>query len=580
MNPVRGLMLSRLTRLAPYTVIIISTVVGILLYLLLFAGLSAQFISNVEDQRRAGLVQLVRMARNAIEPSLERVRIGALSKEDGRIGVRNLVRRMTYDDQYGPNYIFMSAYDGTMLVQPFEPHMEMTPQWDLRDEHGTYIIRELVRAARSGPEGGFVSYYYYPPDSPTPQEKLAYALPIPELDCYIGTGMYMQRAYIEQKQILTQARAWSVAFVVLLFITSFIAIREIVKRNRELAAEIEVRRRAQESLELFRNLIDNSHDSIFLVDPDSGGILEANRKAWEILGYDRDELLSLRTTDIELVYRHGTDRRSLVARVRHDGHAILDGTLIRKDGTTVPSEVSIRYVSMGGRGYLVSVARDVTERRIADEKIKASLHEKETLLREIHHRVKNNFQIITSLLNLQERKIRNEEAAAELADSRNRIRAMALVHEQLYQSHELSYIDFGPYLQSLARGLQRTYPGDIDIIFHTEHVPLAIETAIPCGLIVSELISNSLKHAFPHSFAGDRKINVTLIRRPDGSIEIGVRDNGIGLPEDIENRKKNSLGLSLVEILARQVKGTVSVRAEGGTTQVLRFEPATDDRKE
>lgn len=565
---------------APYTIIIISTVVGILLYLIIFAELSAQFIENVENQRRAGLVQLVRMARNAIDPVVQQVRNGSLSKNDGLSRIRNIVRRMTYDDQYGPNYIFMSAYDGTMLVQPFEPNKELTQQWDLRDEHGTYIIRELVRAARSSPEGGFVSYYYYPPGCSIPQEKLAYALPVPELECYIGTGMYMQGAYIEQKRILARARAWSVAFVVLLFITSFIAIREIIKRNRELAAEIEVRRRAQESLELFRNLIDNSHDSIFLVDPDSGGILEANRKAWEILGYDRDELLSLRTADIELVSRRGVDRRSLIARVRQDGYAILDGMLIRKDGTTVPTEVSIRHVSLGGREYLVSVARDVSERRIVDEKIKASLHEKETLLREIHHRVKNNFQIITSLLNLQERKIKNEEAAAELADVRNRIRAMALVHEQLYQSDELSHIDLGPYLRSLARGLQRTYPRDIDITFHTDAVPLAIESAIPCGLIVSELISNSLKHAFPPSFTGDRMIIVTLQRKNDGNIEIGVRDNGIGLPEDIENRKKDSLGLSLVEILARQIRGTYSVHTEGGTIQVLRFKITERNRGE
>jgi len=561
-----------MSSLAPYAVIIASAAIGILFYLLLFSDLSTQFIQNAEIQRRAGIVQLVRLSRNAIEPVIAEVRNGLLSESEGLLRVRNLVRRMTYEDQYGANYIFMSAYDGTMLVQPFEPHKELTSQWDLVDEHGSYIIRELVRTARSGPDGGFVSYYYYPPGSTEAQEKLAFVLGIPELDCYIGTGMYMQQAYIEQRKIMGKVRTWSVAFLILLIIPSIIAIREIVRRNRVLAAEIDERRQAQESLLLFRNLIDNSQDSIFLVDPDSGRIIEANSTAWETLGYTRQELLSLSTVDIELVYRRGVDREEVVRKTREYGHFILDGILRRKDGNTFPAEISIRHVELGGREYLVSVARDVTERRIAEERIKASLHEKETLLREIHHRVKNNFQIITSLLNLQERKIQSEEAAAEFADSRNRIRAMALVHEQLYQSDELSHIDFASYAESLSRGLQRAYSRKVTMRFDTDRISLGIDTAIPCGLIVSELISNALKHAFPPSFSGDPTITVRLHRSADGTIEMGVGDNGIGLPDDLENRKNESLGLSLAGILVNQIKGVIDTHVDGGTTYTVRFQ--------
>ncbi len=561
-----------MSSLAPYAIIIASAAIGILFYLLLFADLSTQFIQNAEIQRRAGIVQLVRLSRNAIEPVIAEVRNGLLTKREGLLRVRNLVRKMTYEDQYGANYIFMSAYDGTMLVQPFEPHKELTSQWDLVDEHGSYIIRELVRTARSGPDGGFVSYYYYPPGSTEPQEKLAFALGIPELDCYIGTGMYMQQAYIEQRMILEKARSWSIVFLILLIIPSIIAIREIVRRNRVLAAEIDERRQAQESLLLFRNLIDNSQDSIVLVDPDSGHIIEANSKAWETLGYTREELLSLSTVDIELAYRQGRDRNEVIRRARENGHTILDGILCRKDGSTFPTEVSIRHVELGGKEYLVSVARDITERRITEERIKASLHEKETLLREIHHRVKNNFQIITSLLNLQERKVQSEEAAAEFADSRNRIRAMALVHEQLYQSDELSLINFPAYLESLARGLQRAYSKNVTLRFDTEAISLSIDTAIPCGLIISELISNALKHAFPPSFTGEPGITITLRHSTDGTIEMGVGDNGVGLPDDLENRKNESLGLSLMGILVNQIKGVIDIHVDGGTTYTVRFQ--------
>ncbi len=569
---------SHLAGLAPYTIIILSALAGMGFYLVLFSAFTDRFIYYAEEQHRAGLVQLVQIARHAIDPIVNQVRTGAISRAEGLRQTRTSVRQMIYNDRYGPNYIFMSSFDGTMLVQPFEPQLEMTRQWDLRDEKGAFIVRELARAAKSGPEGGFVSYHYPPPNASNPQEKLAYALSIPELDCFIGTGMYMQEANKEQRRILTQVRLWSLGIVALLFITSFIAIREMLRRNKALATEIEEHKNSQESLLLFKNLVDNSHDGIYLVDPDSGRFLEANRKAWEMLGYTREELLSLRTGDIELEYRHGLDRQELVRRAIYEGHAILNGTALRKDGETFPTEVSIRHVSMGGRAYLVSVARDVTERRIAEERIKASLHEKETLLREIHHRVKNNFQIITSLLNLQERKIKTEEAAAELAESRDRIRAMALVHEQLYQSDDLSQIDFGQYLRTLAGSLQRTSPARIDMHFQTERIPLAIASAVPCGLIVSELISNAIKHAFPPSFAGERIISLSLKRTFDEYIEIEVRDNGIGLPQDLENRKESSLGLSLAEILVKQIRGSLSVSSREGTTQTLRFSYSGKER--
>jgi methionine-rich copper-binding protein CopC len=286
------------------------------------------------------------MARNAVEPVVEPVRSGALSKKDGLYRVRQLVRRMIYDDQYGPNYIFMSAYDGTMLVQPFEPHKEMTRQWDLRDVHGTYIIRELVRAARSGPEGGFVSYYYYPPGSSTPQEKLAFALPVPELDCYIGTGMYMQGAYIEQKRILARARA-VVAFVVS-FSSPVYRHQGIVKRNPELAAEIESAG-GRRILEFTETSSTTPRQHFF--SSTNSGTYRGDRKAGKTSIRSRRTPLPRTTTSSSSPPRRKPGLSHECSATARDSGRMLS---TRKDNR--PAEVSMRYVSME-KGYLCR-ARD------------------------------------------------------------------------------------------------------------------------------------------------------------------------------------------------------------------------------
>ena len=187
---------------------------------------------QVEIQHRQSLIQIVSIARNAVEPILLQVRSGELSRENALKQIRMRVRSMTYTDRYGKNYVFMSSYDGTMLVQPFEPQKEMTNQWDLRDVHGRYIIRSLVQAARTHPAGSFVRYHYYLPSVHAPQEKLVYVVGLPELQCYIGTGMYMQRSIQEQHEILKRMRSSAIGLLIVVFIPITVAILIILNRNR------------------------------------------------------------------------------------------------------------------------------------------------------------------------------------------------------------------------------------------------------------------------------------------------------------------------------------------------------------
>jgi PAS domain S-box-containing protein len=226
------------------------------------------------------------------------------------------------------------------------------------------------------------------------------------------------------------------------------------------------------------------------------------------------------------------------------------------------------------RGMPVSwvvVLRDITERVQAERQVEASLKEKEVLLQEIHHRVKNNLQIISSLLNLQAQQIEDQRIVDAFRDSQNRIRSMALIHEQLYGSHDLAGIDFGTYLQDMVVDLFRSYQADsgqITLDVETDKVCIGIEQAVPCGLIVNELVSNALKHAFPDGQQGE--IRVTL--RADGrQMMLLVKDDGIGLSERLDYQNTSSLGLQLVNSLVSQLNGAVTLEPGQGTEVRVTF---------
>jgi len=201
--------------------------------------------------------------------------------------------------------------------------------------------------------------------------------------------------------------------------------------------------------------------------------------------------------------------------------------------------------------------------------LEKSLSEKEILLKEVHHRVKNNLQIISSLLNLQKSYIKDDTTLNFLNDSQNRIKTMALIYEKLYQSEDLVRIDFSEYVRSLVSHLIRSY-GSADRIklkVDVDDVQLNIDMAIPCGLIINELVSNSLKHAFPD---GKGEIRVEM-HRNNGELRLVVSDNGIGMSEKIYFQKIDTLGLQLVNTLANQLSGSIKLHREEGTEFEITF---------
>lgn len=239
----------------------------------------------------------------------------------------------------------------------------------------------------------------------------------------------------------------------------------------------------------------------------------------------------------------------------------------------------VRHGSLEGRQwtYLMMV-EDVTDQMQAEQEIISSLHEKELLLKEIHHRVKNNLQIISSLLSLQYRDAKDDRLAYLLKESQGRIRSMALIHEGLYQTRNLSRVDFDGYIRRLTTHLLRTYgidPSIIRLIPEVSGVTLGLDHAIPCGLIINELISNALKYAFPNGAKGDVHISIS---KDEGQYCLEVRDTGIGLSEEALVSEGATLGLKLVHTLTRQIDGSLSVANSPGAHFVVRF-PANDGYK-
>jgi PAS domain S-box-containing protein len=326
----------------------------------------------------------------------------------------------------------------------------------------------------------------------------------------------------------------------------------------------------------YRNLVEQIPAVVFTAALDGGLYdLYVGPQIESLLGYTQEEWL--RSPVLWYERLHPDDRRKLDQEFARGcatgGPFRAECRFVARDGHVVWVHGEARLISdPNGPLLLQGVAFDITETKRAEELVRASLREKELLLKEIHHRVKNNLQITSSLLRLQLGKVSDENTRRVLRESQDRIRSMALVHEMLYRSPDLSRVDFREYLETLVRQLFRSHSVDVDRIRYTIAVDegtLGIDVAMPCALIVNELVANSLKHAFPSGRGGTIAVS---LQSTAGEHLLRVADDGAGLPPKMDFRKTETLGLQLVRTLTDQLGGRIERRSTGDGTQFeIRF---------
>ena len=329
------------------------------------------------------------------------------------------------------------------------------------------------------------------------------------------------------------------------------------------------------SSSLLAQVIDLAEDAIISVGEDQR-ILLFNKGAERIFGYRAEEAIG-QPLDILLPERMaklhqvqvGEFARSGQTTRRKSERARIAGR--RKDGSEFPAEASISRVEAGGRMLLTVILRDISERTAAEEKLKESVREKEALLREIHHRVKNNLQVMSSLLGLQARSVSQPLARQAFEDSQGRIHSMALIHEVLCGSPSFSRIDIADYTSQLAAYRLRAHGAGkrIRLTTNLEEAYLDLEKAVPYGIIVNEILTNALRHGFPVGREGE--VRITLRQQPNGSTQLTVQDDGVGFPAGFDWLNASSLGFRLIRMLAEQLKARIEVHPQNPTAIQLTF---------
>lgn len=334
----------------------------------------------------------------------------------------------------------------------------------------------------------------------------------------------------------------------------------------------------QETLQQQLTAIETTTDGIMIIHA-GGKIHYVNPAYCQMLGYESPSaLLGTQWSCHHPHEERGRIQEEILPHLESQGCWSGEVSAQRKDGSTFIQELSMNLTQTG---EIIGVCRDISDRKEAEKQLKASLEEKELLLKEVHHRVKNNLQVISSIFSLQSQALEDQQALAILEESQNRISSMALIHEKLYQSANLANIDFVEYIRDLAYHLLASYnvnPNWIKTEMNIESIPLNLDSAIPCGLLINELVSNSLKHGFPNQRSGNIYIFLGFKDEQQETLCIRVEDDGVGLPENFDPRKSTSLGFSLITSLTQQLRGTLKFQNNPGASFEITF-PRPIERK-
>lgn len=347
-------------------------------------------------------------------------------------------------------------------------------------------------------------------------------------------------------------------------------VTKLNKKYVELTLENERRKQVQKALleseEKYRKLFEMESDALVLFDFETHEMLDVNNALVELYGYSREKILCMKVTDLSAEPDKTLDSiQKGETYIRNRYHK-------KKNGEVFPVEITTNFYEYKGRNVYLASIRDITDRKTIEQQIEASLKEKEILLSEIHHRVKNNFEIISSLLDMASMGSENKEVKNLLLSSRTRIHSMAMIHSHLYQSDWFDRVEMVKHIKGLSENLKFLYKNEkkIKIEIKPSEVYLSLKQAIPCALIINELITNSLKYAFVGKKHG--KIHVSMSDSNDNKMLLRVKDDGAGFGESVGVKPAGSLGLELVNhLVLGQLKGEISIHHNDGTDICIEF---------
>ncbi|MDT8396504.1 MAG: histidine kinase dimerization/phosphoacceptor domain -containing protein [bacterium] len=328
----------------------------------------------------------------------------------------------------------------------------------------------------------------------------------------------------------------------------------------------------EETRERFQVAFHAGPDPMVIVRLSDRTVVDVNTGFVESTGYAADQVVGKRSEETPY-WKDDESRDRLYDAIRDHGLADnMEMEFRLVSGELRPGLLSARIMALAGEPHLLVLVKDISQLKNAEARLKNSLSEKEVLLKEIHHRVKNNLQVISGLLNLQAHHISDPVGRSIYKESQNRVITMALIHEDLYRSADLSSVNLEGYIKNLAENLFRSYQvghGRVKLELDVEHTEMVVDTAIPCGLIMNELISNALKHAFP----GDRAGTLTVRFRSTSERQyyLEVSDDGVGLPPGMDFADTTTLGMQLVKVIVEQLAGTMEIDGDHGTTFRISF---------
>ncbi|WP_345974375.1 histidine kinase dimerization/phosphoacceptor domain -containing protein [Sulfurimonas sp. HSL3-7] len=369
---------------------------------------------------------------------------------------------------------------------------------------------------------------------------------------------------------------------VVFFVLSALFLYVLLRRTALVAEDALVKlskyqQKEKENLQLFNFALDNSADAIYWFTFDTR-FFYVNDAACKMLGYSKEELLQMKLSDIDSDYNKNTEK--FLEQIKQKQFICFESRQTRKDGSTLPVSVSTNYFRNGEKEFICAFGRDITEqkerRRIITAQnmaLKNSLQDKEVLIKEIHHRVKNNLEVISSLLQMQSRRETNSEVKDALSKSQSRIYAIALVHEMLYQNSDLATINMRSHLEQLSSAMIDLYAQNkkISVCLEADDLFLSMDYAVLVALIVHELFLNAIKHAFINTDTG--VIDIFIKNGAEGSIVFGVNDNGIGINRD-KVSTSTSLGCQLINTITEcQLNGEIETDSENGFKCAITFIP-------